>query len=226
MSPSWLIRNHENSQRFSISFSEVWLHFALQSEPNDQRAPAGDVITGSRSKGVSRQKDMSLPQLRCWIWCYCSIWVMLKMLIMTIPNDSSILYGHGKRKVCLFLLGHQSSFSPESHVFWFLIRCTVIMVLGSSFSLMSIMWTFSQRLKPGSLRWELVNHPKQWKQPGLALASVPADWTNVGNGDVRNCWMWQITMTGAGRSYWEHHEEWLSFTGGSEGVMWEMDKPP
>lgn len=151
---------------------------------------------------------------------------MLKMLIMRIPNDSSVLHGHGKRKVCLFLLGHQSSFSPESHVFWFLIRCTVIMVLGSSFSLMSIMWTFNQRLKPGSLRWELVNHSKQWKQPGLALASVPADWTNVGNGDVRNCWMWQITMTGASRSYWKHHEEWLSFTGGSEGVMWEMDKPP
>lgn len=66
MSPSWLIRNHESSQTFSISFSEARLHFALQSEPNDQWAPAGDVFTGSRSKGISRQKHKSSPQLCCW----------------------------------------------------------------------------------------------------------------------------------------------------------------
>lgn len=68
MSPNWLIRNHENSQTFSVSFSEVWLQFALQSEPSEQWAPAGDVFTGSRSKGISRQKHKSSPQLCCWIW--------------------------------------------------------------------------------------------------------------------------------------------------------------
>lgn len=120
------------------------------------------------------------------------------------------------------------SFTSQFHAFWFFIRGTVMMALGSCFRLMSIMWTFNQRLEPCSVRWELVNHPKQRKQPGQwpALASGPADWTNVGNWDVRNCWMWQITLTGADRSYQQHHEEWLSFTGGSEGVMWEMEKPP
>lgn len=160
---------------------------------------------------------------------------MLRMFILTIPNDSSIIYGAWKKRV-LFLPVHLSSFSPEFHEFWFFFRCTVLVALGSCFRLMSIMWTFNQSLKPCSPRWELVNDPKQWKQPGqLGWRDIDRPWPQVqltelkwetAGSDVRNSWMWQIIMTEADRSYRQHHEEWLSFTGGSEGVMRETGKPP
>lgn len=59
------------------------------------------------------------------------------------------------------------------------------MALGSCFRqiIQSIMWSFNQRLKPCSLRWELVNHPKQWKQhcQGCGTVTSPglsSSWLN------------------------------------------------
>lgn len=63
MSPSWLIRTHENSQTFPISFSEAWLSFALQSEPNDQWTPAGDSSLAAGAK--EPQGRSTSPYLSC-----------------------------------------------------------------------------------------------------------------------------------------------------------------
>lgn len=110
-----------------------------------------------------------------------------------------------------------SSFSPEFHEFRFFIRCTVMMALGTCF-----WWVLCEPSTKGSALQSKVE-PQTMKAAGTvgaaepALASGPADWTNVGSCDVRNCWIWQITMTEPDRSHPQHHEEWLSFTGGLRG---------
>lgn len=76
-----------------------------------------------------------------------------------------------------------------------------------------------------------MNHPKQWKQhcQGSGTVSSPglsSSWLNW----CGELWWERLldgtAMTGAERSYPQHHEEWLGFTGASEAVMWNMDKPP
>ena len=103
MGPSWLIMNHENSWTFSIFSSVAWFHFALPSEPSGQWAPTGYVLTGSRSKGISRQKHKSSPQLCHCIWLSCNKHANMEVMAPKPGGNSCTIIASRYRK---------QSFSP------------------------------------------------------------------------------------------------------------------